>query len=139
MFHNKPFVSGNVSIFNFSMSKAFLPVLLRFLWVFKTLIFNTTLPSCCAAVSASFHHLCLMFVVQGLGIIKAMSRVTSAAPLTHEELKIDYEAWTNSLCESQNKDPQARKRSCDKIQVVLRGKLAWTDLGNTHVQNGTLE
>ena len=88
----------------------------------------------CAAVSVSFHHTVSpvhanQFWVQDLGSIQPMSGVTSTAPLSHEELEIDYEAL-DEQCPSVAK----QGRSCDQVQVVLRGRLARTDPANARGQ-----
>ena len=53
-------------------------------------------------MSVSFHRSVSsvhvnQFLVQGLGSIQSMSDVTSTAPLSHEELEIDYEALDETV------------------------------------------
>ena len=49
------------------------------------------------------------FVVQGLGSIKPMSGVTSTAPLSHEELEIDYQALDEQSPSVAKQGPSGQK------------------------------
>ena len=50
------------------------------------------------------------FVVQGLGSIKPMAGVTSTAPLSHEELEIDYEALDEQSPSVAKQGPSGQKK-----------------------------
>ena len=59
---------------------------------------------------SSFHF--NQFVVQGLGSIKPMAGVTTTAPLSHEELKIDYEALDEQSPSVAKQGPSGQKKKC---------------------------
>ena len=67
-------------------------------------------------------HPLKQYRVQGLGSFDPMSGVTSTAALSHASSRSTTSHWTNSPRWSRNKDPLARKLSCDPIRAVLRAR-----------------
>ena len=123
-------------ICSLSLPSSSLPLLLPLLFslpclrvVLLCLLLPTTSVSC-----VHFNQ----FVVQGLSSIKPMAGVTSTAPLSHEELEIDYEALDEQSPSVAKQGLSGQKRSFDQIQVVLRGRLAWTDPCKRSRSSGTL-
>ena len=109
------FITSPLSLLLSSSSLFFLalPSLFpAFVCVLLCLLLSTT------AVSSVYFN---QFVVEGLGSIKPMSGVTSIAPLSHEDLEIDYEALDEQSPSVAKQGPSGQNEAAIKFKWYSEG------------------